>query len=676
MQPFLTSHETLVASHPMNSSRNFLGLLGLCEVGMLQDSEVRLVLLGRMLSAIRFRDESIFFHARRVTIISMGIAQRLGWSTDETHHLELASLLHDFGKVGVPDHILQKPGRLNADERELIRTSHHVAEILLQACQFSGTTLDIFRDSQTLASDSAGLLGRHLGARILCVADAYDSLTHNQPHRRALTQEQTLQHLQNAESAKFDRNVVHALQRWLATDDSKQLEVADDVEREIRTNSTVNPEAINQASSLCHLFSHLTLLESLYDAYYLLDSQKRIVIWSRGAEAMFDKSRAAVLGKEWSQSLVNYSAKELQESVVQTAIDRHRSFMVTAKVKTQRGDVEAEIQAIPFWDDQHQFRGACEIIHRLNSSRRSSERYQELQLAATRDPLTGLANRAEMETQLTRVTEESKVKGAIPFSVIFLDIDHFKNINDQHSHQVGDQVLVDVAHLIEDELYSGEIIARFGGEEFVVICPETLLEDAYQRAERLRRTIQATSPGGLKVTASFGVAQFEHPDTAETLLCRADAAMFDAKKSGRNKTCQRLFRDKAQGGPSTAVVKEVAEDPYELNGSFKTTVASDLVFHRISGFASANHAKVWDVKPDGCQLSVGETTFFGGWGATESKQPVQITIKIGDIDQTRRTKRVEILVRIIPLGKKPAVEVFQQRASRLRDEVRAYCAAD
>ena len=174
MDSVLTQGFVGISSHPMNSSQNFLGLLGLCEVGHHPDPDVRLALLGRMLAAIRFRDDSIFFHSRRVTIISVGISQRLGWSPEETHHLELAALLHDFGKVGVPDHILQKPGRLNADERELIRTAHDVAEILLQASRFSESTLQIFRDSQSMAGDCGGNQGRHLGARILAVADAYD----------------------------------------------------------------------------------------------------------------------------------------------------------------------------------------------------------------------------------------------------------------------------------------------------------------------------------------------------------------------------------------------------------------------------------------------------------------------------------------------------------------------
>ncbi len=675
MDSVLTQGQSLTASHPMNSSQNFLGLLGLCEVGNHLDPDVRLSLLGRMLAAIRFRDDSIFFHSRRVAIIGVGIAQRLGWSSEEVQNLEIAALLHDFGKVGVPDHILQKPGKLNADERELIRTAHDVAEILFQASRFTETTLEIFRDSQSISGDGGGLLGRHLGARILSVADAFDSLTHDQAHRRALTREQALQHLQNTEGAKFDRNVVAALQRWLASEESQQLDQASEVEQAIRANSQNDPEAVAQASGLCHLFSHLTLLESLYDAYYLIDAESRIVVWSRGAEKMFDKKRSAVLGAKWSRSIVEYSAKGMNDSVINTAVARLRPFMVTAKVKTKQGEIEAEVQAIPFWDQQSVFRGACEIIHRQNSSRRGTERYQELQMAATRDPLTGLANRAALETRLAKIYEESQVPGAVPFSTIFLDIDHFKSINDDHSHQVGDQVLVDVAHLIEDELYSGEMVARFGGEEFVVVCPETLLADAVQRADRLRRAVQSASPGDLQITASFGVAQLEEGDSVDSLLRRADAAMFDAKRAGRNRTCQRTQRDGTQE-ISIQVHKAPVTNPYELKAAFFTTVAASLINQKLAGYVDANRAKLSHVTPDGFQMTVGESTLFGGWGSALEKQPIQIVVEIGAVDKTRRTNRVEIKITITPLGRKPTLEVFQNRAVRARDEIRAYCAAD
>lgn len=672
MCALLTQGNSPITTHPMSSERNFLGLLGLCEIGNHEDPEVRLTLLGRMLSALRFREEEVFFHSRRVAIISVGIAQRLGWSTEEVQNLEIAALLHDFGKVGVPDHVLQKPGRLNADERELIRTSHDIAEILLQASRYNDTTLEIFRDSAGLGSDGTGLLGRHLGARILTVADAFDSLTHNQAHRRALSRTEALQHLQNTDSTKFDRNVLAALQRWLKSDDSQALDQASEFEETLRAHQFVDPEVVAQASSLCHMFSHLSLLENLYDAYYLIDQHQRIVVWSRGAEKMFGHKRSEILGKLWNREFVEYTAKGLKSSVIETAIEHQNPFMVIVQAKTVQGPLEVEAHAIPVYTEDGAFRGACEIIHRVNSTRRGGERFEELQKAATRDPLTGLANRGELEKHLAKVFAETQHPGATPFSAIFLDIDHFKSINDDHSHRVGDEVLKDISHLLEDELYSGELVARYGGEEFVVICPETLLADAVQRADRLRRTIVATALGGLKVTASFGVAQLEEGDTTETVLRRADAALYDAKRSGRNRTCSRTQQD---GAGEESAPEEVSENPYRLKATIHATVAENMIVQKLSGFVDANKAQVFDVKPDGFKMRLGDTTLFGGWGKTPDKQPVEISVTIGKVDRSRRTPTVAIDVIIEPRGRKPDANLFQERASHIREELRAYCAA-
>lgn len=672
MNSVLTQEHSPTMTHPMSSQRNFLGLLGLCEIGNHEDPEVRLTLLGRMLSAIRFRDEEVFFHSRRVTIIAVGIAQRLGWSTEEVQNLEIAALLHDFGKVGVPDHVLQKPGRLNADERELIRTSHDIAEILLQASRFSGATLEIFRDSAGLGSDGTGLLGRHLGARILTVADAFDSLTHHQAHRRALSRTEALEHLQNTDSTKFDRNVLSALQRWLKSEDSQALDQATEFEDTLRAHQFVDPEVVAQASSLCHMFSHLSLLENLYDAYYLIDQHHRVVVWSRGAEKMFGHKRIDILGKLWEREFVQYTAKGLKGSVIETAIEHQSPFMVVVQAKTAQGQMEVEAHAIPVYSDGGDFRGACEIIHRVNSTRRGGERFEELQKAATRDPLTGLANRSELERHLVKVFAETQHPGAIPFSAIFLDIDHFKSINDDHSHRVGDEVLKDISHLLEDELYSGELVARYGGEEFVVICPETPLADAIQRADRLRRAIMANTLGGLKITASFGVAQLEEGDTTETVLRRADAALYDAKRTGRNRTCSRTQKD---GTGEDSVEAEVTETPYRLKATIFATVAESLIVQKLSGFVEAHKAQVFDVKADGFKMRVGDTTLFGGWGNGPEKQPVEVTVVIGKVDRSRRTPTVAIELIIEPRGRKPDASIFQERAAKVRDEIRAYCAA-
>ena len=125
-------------------------------------------------------------------------------------------------------------------------------------------------------------------------------------------------------------------------------------------------------------------------------------------------------------------------------------------------------------------------------------------------------------------------------SLIMMDVDKFKSINDRYGHQVGDAVLIEMAHTVKDNIRSMDVLARYGGEEFVLICPETSKEEASILAERLRRKVEAATVateqhGMLKMTISLGVSTF--PDDAETgreLVLQADMAMYQAKEGGRN----------------------------------------------------------------------------------------------------------------------------------------------
>ena len=157
------------------------------------------------------------------------------------------------------------------------------------------------------------------------------------------------------------------------------------------------------------------------------------------------------------------------------------------------------------------------------------------------DALTGLHNRRYMETHLKRLVTEALQKGRA-LSVLVADIDHFKRVNDTHGHDIGDVVLREFARRLKRSVRGMDLACRLGGEEFIVIMPETDLERACQVAERIRGQaatetfdIGNTRPG-LKVTASVGVASLEKAeDTAEAIFKRADQALYVAKREGRNR---------------------------------------------------------------------------------------------------------------------------------------------
>jgi diguanylate cyclase (GGDEF)-like protein len=164
--------------------------------------------------------------------------------------------------------------------------------------------------------------------------------------------------------------------------------------------------------------------------------------------------------------------------------------------------------------------------------------YQRAIKMAYTDPLTQANNRASFEHLVQREISLS-VRYGKNLSILFLDIDNFKLINDSHGHDCGDMTLATVAKWIKKSMRSSDILFRYGGEEFVMLLSETDLAGARIVAERIRRSIASCTlsydMAALRVTASIGVSALRSDDTVDTLVKRADEAMYEAKHTGRNK---------------------------------------------------------------------------------------------------------------------------------------------
>jgi diguanylate cyclase (GGDEF)-like protein len=175
----------------------------------------------------------------------------------------------------------------------------------------------------------------------------------------------------------------------------------------------------------------------------------------------------------------------------------------------------------------------------ITVKRREAEgRAREMAKRADTDALTGVLNRMGFNDAISRELSRAR-RYQQTLSVAIADIDHFKKVNDEFGHPVGDQVLVRTARLLSSCVRESDTVARWGGEEFAVIAPMTTEEGAASLAEKLRTIMAATHLGPKEaVTASFGVAELRPDDTVETLLQRADAALYRAKQSGRNQVCR------------------------------------------------------------------------------------------------------------------------------------------
>lgn len=169
------------------------------------------------------------------------------------------------------------------------------------------------------------------------------------------------------------------------------------------------------------------------------------------------------------------------------------------------------------------------------------QQHDQLLAMATRDQLTGLYNRHYLADTLSKKVSHCKRHNEA-LSVIMVDIDHFKNVNDTFGHLMGDLILKAVAKVLGESARKEDIAARFGGEEFVLVLDNCTAEDAMIKAEKLRKAIQSLMTQGIETTASFGVAQLtENIQRYEDLLKNADTALYIAKEEGRN--CVVMYKE-------------------------------------------------------------------------------------------------------------------------------------
>ena len=169
---------------------------------------------------------------------------------------------------------------------------------------------------------------------------------------------------------------------------------------------------------------------------------------------------------------------------------------------------------------------------------------QQLDKARTRDALTGLHNRRYILEELDHLNAKAKRYGT-PFSISLIDLDHFKSVNDTYGHEIADEVLLCLGGLIQDELRDADISARYGEEEFMVLLPETGVEDAVHTINRLRQRFTESRVPGINrsLTLSAGVMQWEPGLSREQLVFKTDQRLAMAKYAGRNQVCGDIDED-------------------------------------------------------------------------------------------------------------------------------------
>lgn len=586
----------------------------------------RLGVYSSLFLALRAKHPPTAAHSLRVALGCSKWAEAKKMPERDRELLEIAALLHDLGKLGVPDRILQKTDMLTANEQTLMQLHCELAIEILRSAGASSDLLDIVGSYRVDLAGTGGIetheqFGPHavpIAARMLAVADAYDSMTSEQVFRKALSRETAIAELFKHAGTQFDPALVKEFsvlvtqpnvqldasltKRWL-----KQL-VPDPVHGFAESDALVSSGA---AHTMLDKLYHHRMLEAMSDAAIYVDYDSRVLIWNRAAEKLTGLSSTSVLHQTLTSQMVGLRDGQggvildencplVQISRLQTATTL-RMQLVPADGRT----LPVALNALPVFSGSREYCGAIFMIRDASVQASLEERVQCLHEIATTDTLTQVSNRAELNRYLPEFVA-NHLTTSEPGSLIICDIDFFKRINDTYGHPAGDEALVTFANVLKQLAREGDMVARYGGEEFVLLCANCDNAAATHRAEEIRRMIEATPVAALRnncMTASFGVTEIQRGDVAETLLARADRALLLAKDTGRNRvvqlgagliSCEET--EKKRSWFSWFVAAESKASIIEKE--FLTAVPREIAIEKLSGFIHDHKAEIIKVEND------------------------------------------------------------------------------
>ena len=267
------------------------------------------------------------------------------------------------------------------------------------------------------------------------------------------------------------------------------------------------------------------------DCVMITDIENKIVFVNAGFEQLTGYKQDEVLGKAPS-FLWNTMSDALPISPKSAPSDKITHFRLQEPNLQKDGSLFYVDQSIAHITDD-----AGKITHYVSFSKDSTDRLKrELALKdlASKDPLTGLLNRRSGEHLLKKYDDEKRQSKKL-LCLIMIDIDNFKKINDTFGHAIGDQILVSSSQLLKKKARNTDSVIRWGGEEFLIIVPDSRLKDALEFAERIRKSIEQHIDKEVgRITASFGVAELSLDESTASLLNRADKALYKAKLDGKN----------------------------------------------------------------------------------------------------------------------------------------------
>ncbi len=285
-----------------------------------------------------------------------------------------------------------------------------------------------------------------------------------------------------------------------------------------------------------------SMLENFYEGVYFVDVQRKITFWNKGAERITGFTASEILGKYCFDNILNHVDDDgvalceegcpLHQSIQDGKL--RESGVYLHHKEGQR--VKIFVRTTPIYEES-QIIGAVEVFVDDSEKATLVSNLEKLKQLAMYDQLTQLPNRRYTESYLKAHLNEY-LSTNIPFGVAFLDIDHFKHFNDTYGHEMGDRVLQMVAKTYQSAVRKGDLVARWGGEEFIAVFPAIDRDGLVRAAEKLRMLVEKSvlreDDGELSVTISIGATLVLPEDNLEAVINRADQLMYQSKQNGRN----------------------------------------------------------------------------------------------------------------------------------------------
>jgi len=547
-----------------------------------QLAELHLATIEALARAIDAKDGTAENHIRRVQLYATAVARELGMSAAETQAVRTAALLHDIGKLAVPEHILSKPGPLTAEEFQKVQAHPQVGADIIAAVPFSYPVAPLIQNHHERWDGRGyprGLKGDDipLGARILFLVDYFDALTSNRPYHEAMTFEAAVALIEQEAGKALDPRCVQAFVHVLPQV-RNEAESADK-ERKSGPVDATSAQATRTDRSKSSVFNDIAVAHGeIYALYQIaqtmgtsLGVSDTMALIASKLTSLVPFSACTLFQYDESANLLTCrfatgTDYELMQQLVLKGgqgitgwVARNRRPLVNARPS---GDLEAAGSSLPttlqsalvcplllgdrvigtlavyhttpsFYGDDHRrlLDRVCEqaaaVIH-------NSIVFEQTHEASLTDPLTNLPNTRFMVNHLGRELSRAE-RGNAEVSLLVMDLNDFKDINDTFGHHVGDRALREVAQVLRGAIRPYDVCVRYAGDEFIVVLAGCGWDEAEYKRLELQEAVESlvfeAKPGvRMPLSISAGAAVFPHDgNTYEVLMAKADRRMYRNK---------------------------------------------------------------------------------------------------------------------------------------------------